>query len=180
LTQFSHDQLEALWVNAGGPDNYADVAAAIAEAESSGDSTRINNTAYPSKPNYSPPKPGNKPEYSVGLWQVNIYVFKQYTEAQMLDPAKNAAAAVAISDHGVNFNPWTTFKNGAYLGHLTGVSPGGTITFTPGPSGDTAAAQAHRGWHQINLALSRSLPSAIFHSERLGASTAALLARRRK
>lgn len=180
MTTFSHDQLMSLWVHAGGPANYADTAAAIALAESGGRSDAIANTAYPNRPNYHPPKPGFQPEFSVGLWQVNLLQHKGYTEAQMLVPGENAAAAVQISDHGANFQPWTTFRDGAYAGYQTGVGPGGVFTTTGTTTPNARAQQAHRGWHQVNLALSRHLPSAIFHSERLGASTAQLLAHRRK
>jgi hypothetical protein len=52
-----------------------------------------------------------------GLWQINS-VHAQYKPSDLLAPAGNAAAAYTISGGGTNWNPWTTFKNGAYAQHL--------------------------------------------------------------
>lgn len=51
---------------------------------------------------------------SFGLWQVHIPAHPQYTQSQLVDPVQNANAAFAISGGGANFNPWSTFTNGAY------------------------------------------------------------------
>jgi Lysozyme like domain len=116
-------QLEALWLGAGGAAIDAATAAAIALAESGGSTTPINNTAYKDRPNYRPPLPGNLPEYSVGLWQINIYAHPQWTEAGMLDPAQNAKAAVALRDSPPFFNNWSTYTDGAYAAYLSRTQP---------------------------------------------------------
>lgn len=180
MTIFNHDGLEQLWEHADGPADEADLAAAIAQAESGGDSTKILNTAYPSRPHYQHPPAGALPEYSVGLWQVNLIAWPQFGEAELLDPAGNARAAVTISRTRRGFLNWTTFKHGTYEKYLTS----STTTSGSAPAGDdsadTKAPQTLRGWHEINLTLSRRLPASVFTSERLGYRTAANLARRRK
>jgi hypothetical protein len=52
------------------------------------------------------PKPGNLPERSFGLWQVNTLASPQYDETQLLDPAYNARAAFELSKGGTNWRPW--------------------------------------------------------------------------
>lgn len=118
MTALTATQLEELWIEAAGDANSAATAAAVAFAESGGDPTRINNTAYPSRPNYLPPRAGNQREYSVGLWQINLIAHPQYNETDMLRPIANAQAAVAISKDGADFNPWSTFTSGVYRKYL--------------------------------------------------------------
>lgn len=55
---------------------------------------------------------------SYGLTQVHLPAHPQYTAAQMLDPVQNMAAAYEISGGGQNWQPWTTFKTGAYQQYL--------------------------------------------------------------
>jgi Lysozyme like domain len=166
-----HTQLEEAWVLAGGPQQYADTAAAIAQAESSGDPTKINNTARPNRPGYHAPSSGAQPEYSVGLWQINLEAHPGYTEAQMLDPVANAEAAVAISSAGSSFAAWTTYTNGVYRSYLAGSTSSGLGGTTGGGgAGAAAASDATRstsGWHSINTALSRRLPGSLHDAQRL-------------
>lgn len=172
---YTHLQLEELWTNARGPTVNADTAAAIAQAESGGNPDAIANTAYPSKPGYRPPPPGALREYSVGLWQINLLAHPQYTEAQMLDPAQNAKAAVAISGAGISFSAWSTYTSGAYLPYLTGVTGGGPTTEETASSHDMTSLN---GWHEVNIALSRNLWRSLHHSRRLTRATARNLHRR--
>ena len=116
-------QLEGLWDAAGGLLSARETAAAIALAESSGNPSDINNSEYPDKPGYHVPVTGAQPEYSVGLWQINLLAHTQYTEEQMLDPFLNAEAAVAISNQGTDFGAWSTYANGAYKAHLATAPP---------------------------------------------------------
>lgn len=58
------------------------------------------------------------PELSVGYWQINLLAHPQYTVAQMQDGNQNAAAAYAISNGGTNWNPWSTYTNGAYRANI--------------------------------------------------------------
>lgn len=107
-------QLEKLWVRAGGDPTAAPTAAAIALAESTGNPQALNNT----------PATG---DYSVGLWQINYFGSlgpprtQQFGPPQKLtNPLANARAAVAISDNGQDFSPWSTYTGGAYLNFLGG------------------------------------------------------------
>jgi Lysozyme like domain len=162
VATFDHLQLEELWTNAGGPTADSDTAAAVAQAESGGNSTAIDNTEYPNRPGYHAPPAGALPEFSVGLWQINLLAHPSYTEAQMLDPIQNAKAALEISSGGLNFNAWSTYTSGAYLSHLTGTE-GTQQTTPPAPSSGASSAgpfapSAHGGWHSVNVALSRTIP----------------------
>lgn len=139
LTVYNFEELVGLWESNGGAVAHAETAAAIALAESSGDTTAIDNTAKPDKPNYHPPASGNLPEYSVGLWQINIVAHTGLTEAEMLDPDQNAQAAISISGNGASFDAWSTYTSGAYRAFLGGANnPSENIV--PPPS--AAAVQA--------------------------------------
>ena len=166
MATLSHADLEALWTFAGGSQATADVAAAIAQAESGGDPTKIDNTAYPKLPGYHPPAPGNLPEYSVGLWQVNVLAHPQYTAAQMLTPRLNAVAAVAISSGGRHFDPWTTYTHNLYEPFLTSA---GTPTAQPGTtapiSTGAAAPHMHQGWADLRQSVTVHLPRQFVKSD---------------
>jgi hypothetical protein len=96
---------------AGFSDDNAVIAAAIAMAESGGNSNAHN------------PKP---PDNSYGLWQINMIGDlgparrQQYglsSNEQLFDPVTNAKIAFRISG-GSNFSPWTTYTGGKYKSHL--------------------------------------------------------------
>jgi hypothetical protein len=89
-------QLQQLWLQAGGNAATAPLAAAIALAESGGNPNALNHNTNGS--------------IDRGLWQINSVHGTQST----LDPLANAQAAVAISNHGSNWQPWTTYVSGAY------------------------------------------------------------------
>jgi Lysozyme like domain len=114
VPRLSPDEIEKLWVQNGGHPIVAPVAAAIAMAESGGDTESLNDT----------PATG---DYSVGLWQINYYnglrdsrTKKYGTPEQLLaDPNRQAKAAIDISGNGGNFSPWTTYTTGAYRQYLS-------------------------------------------------------------
>lgn len=90
---FNKAALEAIWIQAGGNPAKADIASAVALAESSGNPNAIS------------------PTQDYGLWQINRAAHPtQFT----LNPLANARAAVAISSNGTNWTPWVTFNSGAY------------------------------------------------------------------
>lgn len=103
--QYSYAQLEYIWDVAGGNPGAAPLAAAIAMAESSGNSTATNNDSNGT--------------VDRGLWQINSVHGAQST----YDVMGNARAAIAISNNGNDWTPWTTFNNGAYQQFLTGGVP---------------------------------------------------------
>jgi cell wall-associated NlpC family hydrolase len=108
------DQIAAVAVQAGFRAEALITATAISCAEdTSHDPTVINND----------PSTG---DYSVGLWQINYFGSllasrtAQFGPPPTLqDPLANAQAAYSLSGGGVNFNPWSTFKSGAYRQFLT-------------------------------------------------------------
>jgi len=99
--QYTYSQLMALWVQAGGSRLYAPIAAAVAMAESGGNSTAINT----SNANGST---------DLGLWQINSI----HGQLSTTNPLANAKAAVKISSGGKNWNPWVAYTTGAYAKYL--------------------------------------------------------------
>ncbi len=95
-TSFSAAQLEQLWIQNGGNPAAAKTAAAVALAESRGIPTATNTNSNGS--------------IDRGLWQINSVHGAQSTT----DVIANVKAAIAISNNGANWSPWTTFKTGAY------------------------------------------------------------------
>ena len=87
--------LEALWESAGGSSAEAFMAAEIAMAESGGNQYALS------------------PTDDYGYWQIN----GSHGPAQATFNAYgNARAAIAISDDGRDWSPWTTYVTGAYEG----------------------------------------------------------------
>lgn len=93
-THYTFSQLEQLWIQAGGSVVYAPIAAAVAEAESSGYAGAYNVNTNGST--------------DVGLWQINN------GGQGMYDPLANAKRAVQMSNNGTNWRPWcTAYSDGA-------------------------------------------------------------------
>ena len=172
MAVLDHAQLEQAWTLAGGAPQWADTAASIAEAESGGNPSAINNSAYPNKPGYHKPGPGALPEYSVGLWQINLLAHPSYSVSQMLKPLLNAGAAVAISSDGQNFGAWSTYTSGAYRDHL--LVPGAT-TPQPGRTTGTVSQAKQRqvgaAWARLMRVLAVDAPK---HLRRTSAASARL------
>lgn len=82
---YSYGQLKELWVYAGGSADKADMAAAVATAESGGRPKIVS------------------PAGAIGLWQ--IMPFNAHG-ADLRDPVANARRAVEMSGNGVNWRPW--------------------------------------------------------------------------
>ena len=181
MAVLTHSQLESLWVIAGGTEATADTAAAIAQAESGGNTSRINNTAYPKLPGYHPVAPGNLPEYSVGLWQINTLAHPQYSVASLLTAVGNANAAAAISNGGASFGAWSTYTHNLYEPYLTS---GGTPGPQPGPEAAAPSgpetAHAFAGWNDLQNSVNKHLPRQIRKSQIMGESTLKVLSRKHK
>ena len=115
------EELRALAEAVGFVGDAADIAAAIALAESSGDVRATNivtaeqaadwNAAHPGQPRHGP-------ERSFGLWQINTLAHPQYDEGRLLDGQYNAHAAFQVSSGGTNFKPWSTYNTGLYRKHM--------------------------------------------------------------
>lgn len=125
MSTYGYDALYSLWTTCGGNRANADMAAAIALAESGGDTTNVS------------------PTNDYGLWQINIDAHPEYRDdpSSLFDPTTNCRAAIAISSNGSNWRPWCTAyadgacgtKGGAYLGagapfyrFLHGAAPSGS------------------------------------------------------
>lgn len=91
---YSCSSLEQLWEQAGGSPSHALMAAEIAMAESGGNPNAIS------------------PTDDFGLWQINASNGALAT----LNPLQNAKSAIALSNNGTGWGPWTTYTSGAYAG----------------------------------------------------------------
>ena len=80
-----------------------ELAAAVAMAESGGNANAVGDLYLGG---------------SYGLWQINSKAHPQFAIASLFDPAYNARAAFEISKGGTDWNPWTTFRTGAYRQYL--------------------------------------------------------------
>ena len=118
MTTYNFGQLEQLWTSNGGSPSLAPTMAAIALAESGGNSASLNNN----------PSTG---DYSVGLWQINYYgnLAGPRTQAYgapaalQADPNAQAKAAISIAGDGSGLANWSTYKSGAYKQYLNGATP---------------------------------------------------------
>lgn len=126
--RYSYAQLQGIWEQAGGNAQASAMAAAIAMAESGG-----NSAAYDLDSNGSIDR---------GLWQINSVHGAQST----YDVMGNARAAVSISNNGTNWSPWVTYQTGAYRQYLSPNSkPDNSVPINgtnaagnqPSPSGST-------------------------------------------
>jgi hypothetical protein len=115
MTTYSYSQLEGLWIQGGGSRVLAPLMAAIAMAESSGNSLARN------------------PSGASGLWQINGLPFP----GNPFDPLTNARMAVA-KYHEQGLNAWVTYTNGAYKQFFKGQVPPTAYT---GPGGDSTGIQ---------------------------------------
>lgn len=138
--QYNYAQLQGLWLQAGGTPGAAPIAAAIAMAESGGNSTATDNDSNGT--------------VDRGLWQINSVHGAQST----YDVMGNARAAVSISNNGNNWTPWTTYNSGAYRQYLNAqVQPD---TSAPINATNAAANQNTGTLTGDNLAL--SLPGGLW------------------
>jgi len=100
----SSSSLQQLWTSNGGPQNTAAFAAAVAEAESGG------NTPDPS----SNPDGGT----NIGPWQLDTKgVGAGYTEAQLANPNLNAQITIMATNGGTDWTEWDDPVVNALPGH---------------------------------------------------------------
>lgn len=105
MTIYSYTQLMQLWTTNGGSSVWAPMAAAIAMAESGGNSSTISSTN------------------DYGLWQINN------GGQAMLDPNANAQRAIVMSNNGANWKPWCTAYSDGYCGKHGGTYLGAGSPF---------------------------------------------------
>lgn len=112
--KLSNAQITTLMEQQGATPTQAAAFVGVAGAESGGNFGVVNNTAFPSLPNYAgPPGPGDSPEYSVGGFQENLYADgytnpqQAYTAGQKLAASPSAQAATAWNLYQTRgFEPW--------------------------------------------------------------------------
>lgn len=93
---FTYAQLEGLWINGGGSKQTAAMAAAIAMAESGGNSQASNTNSNGS--------------IDRGLWQIN----STNGAGSSFDIMTNVRTAITMSNNGTNWRPWcTAYSDGA-------------------------------------------------------------------
>lgn len=177
LDQGTFDHLKGLWVDAGGAPGRSDVAASIAFAESTGCQYALAGPVdiRPVKECHWTVTDG---ENSCGYWQINLRAHPQYHAPAIFDELANAKAAIAISDDGRDFNPWTTYRDGAYqpflqeYGYKSPAGGGGGGNGFGSDGGELAAdGEWNRGWEHFSRELSHTLPTALAQSAHLGART---------
>lgn len=180
IDQKTFNELKALWVTVGGGGGTADLAASIAFAESSGCQYAL---AGPVdiRPVKECTWTKTSRENSCGYWQINLDAHPQYSAPYIFDPYENARAALAISNHGTDFDPWTTYKDGAYKPYLSAYA-GEAPTVPPPPpvapsSGGASQAPAEpvrltadHGWNRLMHGLSHSAPKNIAYTRRMNQS----------
>lgn len=171
MAQLTFAQIRALWLEAGGPAAHADVAAAVALAESGGSTTALNDN------------PATR-DYSVGLWQINYFgalriprtISYGSPEDLMTYPLKNASAAVDISSQGTDFSAWTRYTSGAYRQFLPGASSTDAVLVSAYAS-DAVAPSSLRGWSHFQREVNIRLPAALGATNKLLTEAARMLGR---
>lgn len=117
MTTYTYSQLEGLWIQAGGPRWRAPLMAAIAMAESGGQSDARN------------------PSGATGLWQILGAVNPQ-DQSRLTNPSVNAHEAV-LKYRSQGLGAWATYTSGAYKKFLRGNPPPPT---GPGPGPVTTSS----------------------------------------
>lgn len=180
MATLDHAALEKLWIANGGNPIHADVAAAIAQAESGGcqyakagpnDDRPVKQCTYRR----------TNGENSYGLWQINQRAHPTYTAASLYTLNGNAKAAIAISGNGTSFTPWTTFAIGAYVQYLSGAPGGpqpGTTETNPPPG--AIEPDVFGGYRDLRNSLAKHLPTQLERSRRTNLVTLRLLSKRHK
>lgn len=112
MTTYSYSQLEGLWEQAGGSAALAPVMAAIAMAESSGNSNAYN------------------PSGATGLWQIKGAV-NPADQSNLTNPQVNAKEAV-LKYNSQGLGAWVTYTSGAYKQYLQG----GVAPLSPSSAGN--------------------------------------------
>lgn len=133
MSILSYEQIENTAQNVGFSPQGAQTIAAIALAESGGNSQAI-----------SPRNMNGSIDY--GLVQINSIHFNEgaISQAQALNPVSALSYALKLSKGGTDFTPWTTFNTGAYERYLQSPSPGGD-TSVVGTADTTSAGSGLAG-----------------------------------
>lgn len=127
MTIYTYGQLEQLWEQAGGNKNLDAIMAAIAEAESRGNSTATG------------------ADSEEGLWQIDPHYWpSQYVSYDPLTNAKGAVHVEAVQGLGA----WSTYNSGAYKAFL---SPGTAPVATGVPTSASTTGISIPGLPGVNI-----------------------------
>lgn len=99
MTKLYYPQIALIALNAGFAVTDLELAVAICLAESGGETDVVTKSNI---------------EYSVGLWQINLYAHPEVTETDMKNPQLNANYTYKLSKHGTDWSPWSAYTNGRY------------------------------------------------------------------
>ncbi len=111
----TREEVREVWIAQGGPIQSADLVAEIAWRESrfKPDAHRVSDV-----------------EDSRGLMQINVRAHPQYRRVNLYDPIINMRAALAVSNGGRDFSPWSTYNDAltALSKGVTSLTPSGCAT----------------------------------------------------
>lgn len=126
----THDQIVSIAESVGFSPSGAGTIAAIALAESSGNTQAIGG-------------PNTNGTYDYGLVQINgVHIASgAISQAQALSPVSALAYALKLSNGGTNFTPWATYTSGAYQKYLSGGSTSATVA----PASSTSSTSGLAG-----------------------------------
>ena len=132
-SKLTYAELEAAWIHGGGSPALAPMAAAIAEAESGGQSNVVNTCD------------NGGTQSSYGLWQVSTGTHAA-PSSTWSNPVENARLAVgkyngSLQASGNGWLPWGTYQSGAYRAFLSNSTPPAT-SIPGGTSGLSTATLA--------------------------------------
>lgn len=144
---YTNAQLREILRAAGWPESLIPIMAAIGQSESSGDPTSYRDcpgngyctVTQGGRTVRVREVPGQGPERSAGIWQVNLRAWPQYSPEWLRDPVNSARAALEIYKRQ-GLRAWGSFTDGGYKKFFTGeidTSQIGTVGFGPvGSVGD--------------------------------------------
>jgi hypothetical protein len=99
--RFSRAELAALWIRAGGNPGRAQLAAAVALAESAGVPDAVG------------------ADQRAGLWQPPAWGNRHCVVRALLNPLNNAQVTVTLTQNGDDWSAFPGYTNGTYLRFLT-------------------------------------------------------------
>jgi len=129
-----------LAIGAGCSPEGARIAAAIAQAESSG-----NVRAYNPETKARGGTPAGQGSY--GLWQIYLKAHPEFAGQNLYDPATNAAAMYRVSRGCTSFTPWSTFTQNLYQRFLQAF--GGSPATDSGTTTPTAPIDSTLDWPDL-------------------------------
>ena len=134
MARYSFAELEGFWIQAGGSESLAPTMAAVALAESGGNSTSHNDDPITQDDSY-------------GLWQINYYGSNRAPRTArygppegLFDPLRNAQAAVDLASSPPGLDNWSTYKHKTYLAYLPA---------NPPPPAQASGRHRLSTWHGI-------------------------------